>query len=75
VAGEVHRTARELERRLDHSIAAGVTRHRQGAEEVGVSETLIAVRLAQALSALKGVGWEQILEERAEHHRSIQPSA
>lgn len=75
MAGEVHRTTKELERRLDHSIAAGVTRHRQGADEVGMSETLIAVRLAQALSALKGVGWEQILEERAEHHRSTRPSA
>ncbi len=75
MAGEVHATAQELERRLDHAIATGVTRHRQGAEEVGVSETLIAVRLAQALSALTGVGWEQILEARAEHHRSTRTEA
>ncbi len=70
MAGEVHHTREELERRLDYSIAAGVTRHRQGAVEVGMSETLIAVRLAQALSTLTGVGWEQILEERAERHRA-----
>ena len=34
-----------------------------------MSETLIAVRLAQALSTLTGVGWEQIVEERAARHR------
>ncbi len=70
VAGEVHQTARELERGLDHSMETAVAKHRQGVDDVGISETLIAVRMAQALGAMSGVGWEQILEVRAERFRA-----
>lgn len=53
------------DRLIDGAVETTVQRHRAGADdEVVLTETLIAVRTAQALQKLTGVEWHEQLENR-----------
>lgn len=59
------------DRQIDGALHNGLQRRREdrasenAAEQILLTETLIAVRSAQALETLTGIGWEQHLDGRA----------
>ena len=59
-------TINALHRQLDDAVHTAVSRHRQGDHDTGLTETLIAVRAAQALERLTGVDWDETLEKRSQ---------
>ena len=55
------------DRQIDVALHHGLRCHRDGeADDVGLTETVIAVQTAQALERLTGVDWERHLDGRAE---------
>lgn len=61
------------DRLIDDAITNTVDRHRAGASEDAVlTETLIAVRSAQAVQQLTGVEWDDQLQARVDDRRDAE---
>lgn len=67
-------TVARLQRQLDDAVETTVARRQEGADDAVLSETLIAMRTAQALEVLTGVCWDQHLADRAAPSRPSGPS-
>ena len=68
-AVEISRTAGALHDQLEQAVDTAVARRSEGAEDAALSETVIAVRTAQALERLTGASWDDTLEAQAERYR------
>ncbi len=64
--GELTATVDALQKQLEQAVDATVARRSQGSDEVALSETVIAVRTAQALERITGQGWDETLGEQVE---------
>ncbi len=68
-AVEVGHIAVALQDQLEQAVDTAVARRNEGAEDAAVSETVIAVRTAQALERLTGASWDDTLEAQSERYQ------